>query len=80
MKSKRFEGLRSVDAIAAETPRRQPGRPKGSGMSSDAQQVSLYLSHELYKRARIALLEDDDERPFSKLVDDLVAEWLKQRK
>lgn len=59
---------------ASTEPKR--GRPKGTGTSPDAAPVTIHLSKEVYKQARIAMLQRDDERPFSKLVEDLLQTWL----
>jgi hypothetical protein len=49
-------------------------------MSPDAVPVTLRISREVYKRAQIAVLEGDDERPLSKIVEDLLTEWLDKKR
>ena len=73
---KKYQGLPKVADVVA-TPPRGPGRPKGAGTSADAVSVTLRLSEDLYRRAQIALLQRQDKRPVSRLVDDLLSEWLK---
>ena len=55
------------------------GRQRRAATAADSVPVTIHISAHSYKRARIALIEADDPRPFSKLVDDLVGEWLKRQ-
>lgn len=58
---------------AAPTPR--VGRPRAKRSDPNYLQVTAYLRRATYTAARKRLF--DEEREFSELVEDLVAEWLK---
>jgi hypothetical protein len=50
-----------------------PGRPKGT--APDAVPVTLHVSAETYRQARIRRLATNDQRPFSKIVELLLDGW-----
>jgi hypothetical protein len=85
---------RTVPPVAAPTPPpaappspapaeiatpRGPGRPRGKRSDPTFDQVTAYVPRELYRRVRIALLEDDRGQEFSELVAELLAAWLADR-
>ena len=79
MKKSKFAGLPKVSDAGAPEPR-GPGRPKGgAGTSPDAVPVTLRISSAVYKRAQIAVIESTDGQPLSKIVEDLLTEWLKAK-
>jgi hypothetical protein len=55
----------------------QPSRGKKG--HPDYNQVTIYLRKQTQNEAKIALLQARDERDFSELVEDLIANWLKQK-
>ena len=79
MKSK-FEGLSQVRGRTSQAPApvKAVGRPKQT--SADSVPVTLHLSAEIYRRAKIKMLETSDERPLSKIVEDLLGQWIAQSK
>ena len=59
---------------ATESPKASNrGRPRGT--PADAVPVTLHLSAEVVKRSRISLLQKDDKRPLSALVNTLLERW-----
>lgn len=77
MKKSKYGLLPKVSDV--ETAPRGPGRPKGAGTSPDAIGVTLRISRDIYKRAQVAVIEADDGRPLSKVVEDFLADWLNER-
>jgi hypothetical protein len=60
--------------IEADTPPpRATGRPKST--SADSAPVTFHVSEESVRKAKIKLLQDNDKRPLSKIVDLLLEEW-----
>jgi hypothetical protein len=72
MKNK-SSGPRNVEADE----RKGPGRPKRA-TAPDAVPVTLRLSKEVYRQVQIVLLQRHDDRPVSRLVDELLSDWLKK--
>ena len=52
---------------------------RGKKGHPDYNQVTIYLKKQTQNEAKIALLQARDERDFSELVEDLIANWLKQK-
>ena len=52
------------------------GRPAGKRTSAEFVQVGIYLPKQLHRKAKLALLQEDEERDFSELMADLLAEHL----
>ena len=72
-KTTKYQGLPKLVDTATET----RGRPRGgAGTSPDAIPVTLRISRDVYKRAQVAVIQADDGRPLSKVVEDLLVEWL----
>ena len=59
-----------------EKPKRK-GRPKGKRSNPDYEQVTAYIKKETYRQIRIALLEQDNTKDFSELVEQLLDEYLR---
>ncbi len=55
-------------------------RAPGKRSDPDYEQVTAYLRKQTYRKVKMALLEEDSERQFSDLVEDLLTGWLKRRK
>lgn len=55
------------------------GRPSGKRTSADFVQVGIYLPKQLHRKAKLALLHEEEERDFSELMADLLAEHLSKR-
>ena len=51
-------------------------RPVGKRTAPDYVQVGLYLPKQLHRKAKLALLDESEERDFSELVRDLLSEYL----
>ena len=53
-------------------------RPVGKRTAPDYVQVGLYLPKQLHRKAKLALLGEEEERDFSELVRDLLSEYLQK--
>lgn len=53
------------------------GRPKGKRSNPSYEQVTAYIRKDTYRRTRVALLQTNDERDFSQLVEDLLCAYLR---
>lgn len=63
-----------------DEPKRR-GRPAtGKRNDPDYDQTTAYVRKDTYKAVRIALIEEGEERDYSVLVEELLAQWLKSRK
>lgn len=56
------------------------GRPRGKRSDPAYEQVTAYIRKETYRRTKVALLQSDDERDFSQLVEDLLFAYLSTQK
>ena len=65
-----------VEPPIAKQPKRK-GRPKGKRSNPDYEQVTAYIKKETYRQIRIALLEQDNTKDFSELVEQLLDEYLR---
>jgi hypothetical protein len=64
-----------------EAPARRRGRPAtGKRNDPDYDQTTAYIRKDTYKAVRIALLEDGDGTEYSELVEELLSNWLKNRR
>ena len=61
-------------ATASAAAPRKVGRPPGKKSNPDYTQVTVYLRKQTHLAAKKRLL--DEGREFSKLVEDLVAQWV----
>ncbi len=61
----------------AESPKR--GRPAGKRSAPDYVGFTTYIRRDTHRKAKIALLENEDGRELSELVEELIAEWLKNK-
>jgi hypothetical protein len=52
-------------------------RERGKRSKGDYTQVSAYIPISTHKKVKVALIDDD--RDFSELVSDLLADWLRNR-
>lgn len=59
---------------------RRRGRPSGKRSDPDFVQTTAYIRGDTYKGVKIALIEEDEGREYSELVEELLAKWLKSRK
>jgi hypothetical protein len=57
------------------TPQQAQGRKPGKRSNPEFVQVTAYLQKDLYKRVKIALIEQDRSREFSALVSELLTDW-----
>ncbi len=53
------------------------GRPKGKRSNPLYEQVTAYIHKDTYRQTKVALLQADDERDFSQLVEDLLCAYLR---
>lgn len=65
---------------ADETTTKRRGRPSGKRSDPDYVQTTAYVRGDTYKAVRIALIEEDQGREYSELVEELLSKWLKSRK
>jgi len=73
------KGKKGKVAKAADkkpTPPQARGRAPGKRSNPEFEQVTAYLPRDLYKRVKIALIEQDRSREFSALVSELLTDWL----
>jgi hypothetical protein len=72
----KFKGI--LDSHKKPTPAEAQGKAKTKGKRSDPdyEQVSAYIRKETYRNVKIALLQEEEKRDFSDLVETLLSEWL----
>ncbi len=83
MTKSKFRGL--FEARTSDTPdpkgKRGRGRPPGDAggkrSSADYTQAQAYITRELHRKVKAQLALED--REYSELVEELLAEWLKKR-
>lgn len=63
-----------------ETGMKKRGRPSGKRSDPAFVQTTAYVRGATYKAVRIALIEEDQGREYSELVEELLSKWLKSRK
>lgn len=75
-------GHTSAKKISASTgaDEKRRGRPPGKRSDPDFVQTTAYIRGDTYKAVRIALIEEDEGREYSELVEELLSKWLKARK
>jgi hypothetical protein len=88
--SSKFAGVLQAakgDETGAEAELPQPieikasrGRPKGKRSNPSYEQVTAYIRKDTYRQTKVALLQADDERDFSQLVEDLLCAHLRTQK
>jgi hypothetical protein len=57
---------------------RQRGRPKAKRSDPDFIGFTTYIRKETHKNVKIALLQEGNGRELSELVEELLAQWIKQ--
>lgn len=67
-----------VDAAAPAGPARKQ-RPPGKRSDPTFEQVTAYIRRRTYQQVKIALLQENQGREFSDLVETLLGDWLKAR-
>jgi hypothetical protein len=65
---------------SAEAGGKRRGRPPGKRSDPDFVQTTAYVRGDTYKAVRIALIQEDEGREYSELVEELLSKWLKSRK
>lgn len=53
------------------------GRPKGKRSDPSFEQVTAYIRKETYRQTKMALLQEDEERDFSQLIEELLCAYLR---
>jgi outer membrane biosynthesis protein TonB len=73
---------KSVEPITPKPAPKLETKKRESGKSSNADytQVLTYIRRETHKAVKRALLDDEQERNLSDLVEELLAGWLKKQK
>lgn len=56
------------------------GRPKGKRSDPAFEQVTAYIRKETYLQTKMALLQEDTDRDFSQLVEELLGAYLRTQK
>lgn len=58
----------------------QRGRPRtGKRSDPDYEQTTAYVRRDTYRDIKIALLQEDQARDYSDLVEELLEQWLRSR-
>lgn len=65
---------------AAQVTTKKRGRPSGKRSNPDYVQTTAYVRGDTYKAIKIALIEEDQGREYSELIEELLSTWLKSRK
>lgn len=60
--------------------KRGRGRPSGKRSDPNFVQTTAYIRGDTYKAVKIALIEEDQNKEYSELVEELLSKWLKSRK
>lgn len=61
-------------------PPKKMGRPRGKRSDPDYEQVTAYIRRDTHTAIKIALLQENQGREFSELVENLLAEYLSTQK
>jgi hypothetical protein len=61
------------------TESRRRGRPNGKRSNENFQQVTAYVSRDVYKQTKMKLLSNDNQQEFSELVNSLLIKWLAEK-
>lgn len=56
--------------------KRSPGRPPGKRSNPDYEQATIYIRRDTHRAVKVALLQQEDGRQFSELVEDLLRQWV----
>ena len=59
-------------------PRR--GRPPGKRSNRGYVQMTAYIRRDVHRAANLTLLQADDQRDLSELVDQLLSDWIEQQR
>ena len=73
-------GQAKKSSAGSETEGRRRGRPSGKRSDPAFVQTTAYVRGDTYKAVRIALIQEDEGREYSELVEELLSKWLKSRK
>lgn len=65
--------------VATPEPVRRVGRPTGKRSDGEHVQVTAYIRKETHRLTKMALLQEQKDRDFSELVEELLTKWLKSR-
>jgi hypothetical protein len=77
--SKKGDAKREIVLPSVEE-RRGRGRPSGKRSDPNYVQTTAYIRGDTYKAVKIALIEEDQNKEYSELVEELLSKWLKSRK
>lgn len=58
---------------------RRPGRPNAKRSDPDFVQTTAYIRKATHRDVKLALLQNDEGRDFSELVEELLATWVKEQ-
>ncbi len=73
----KFKGILDNHKQPSSTEKKSKSRGKRS--DPDYEQVSAYVRKETYRKVKIALLEAEEKRDFSDLVEALLFDWLSKQ-
>lgn len=65
--------------VGTAIPAVRHGRPRGKRSDPNYEQITAYILKETHKSVKIALLQEDRNREFSELIEELLSGWLKGR-
>jgi hypothetical protein len=68
----------SNQEAVAQGESKKRGRPKGKRSDPDYEQVTAYIRKTTHTSVKIALLQENQGREFSELVEELLNQWLKE--
>lgn len=72
----KFKGILDSHKQTAPTESQRKPKTRGKRSDPDYEQVSAYIRKETYRNVKIALLQEEEKRDFSDLVEALLSEWL----
>ncbi len=72
--------LADVSSNGAPTITRRVGRPNAKRSDPDFVQTTAYIKKQTHRDVKISLLVEGQEREYSELIEDLLADWLKSKR
>jgi 3-oxoacyl-ACP reductase-like protein len=66
--------------VEIPSPKRRGPKPSGKRSDASYEQTTIYIRKDLKKAVRQSLLNADDERDLSDLLEDLLGDWVKAQR